>query len=411
MRIAIIAIDTRGGVQPYVALGRGLQQAGHEVRLLAPAGFRSLVEPWRLDFRPLSGDVEAALRDAAGAAERGALATVRYARAQAEHHLRLWLKEADAHCADAELITGGIGGLVAGRAVSEKRGVPFVETHLQPLGQPTAAFPGPLLPNVPAWLGGFGKRLSHRLTALALEVQGSMGLAAARREVLGLPPRAAPLRTDLPVLYGYSRHVLPAPRDWDARRHVVGYWTLPPDEGWAPPPELARFLEAGPPPVCIGFGSMGSEDPRALARLVGDAVAQAGVRAVVLAGWGALEAEPRGDLLVLKEAPHTWLFPRMAGVVHHGGAGTTGAGLGAGVPNLVVPFTMDQPFWASRVYALGVGPRPIPRKRLDVAALAAGLRALVQDEAMRARARALGEAMRDEDGVAAAVAHFDRLKP
>ena len=159
--------------------------------------------------------------------------------------------------------------------------------------------------------------------------------------------------------------------------------------------------------MCIGFGSMASEDPAAMSALVLEAVKRAGVRAVLLSGWGGLSEVARDDVFATSEAPHDWLFPRMAAVVHHGGAGTTGAALRAGVPAIVVPFTMDQPFWGSRVHALGVGPKPIPRKQLSVDSLSQALRATVADQSMKTRAAALGEKLRAEDGVANAVAHFE----
>ncbi len=204
------------------------------------------------------------------------------------------------------------------------------------------------------------------------------------------------------------------------KRHVTGYWPLPPVSDWSPPADLAAFLDAGPPPVCIGFGSTPSEDPGALTATVLEAVRRAGVRAVLLSGWGGLvsagrseegagPATDRDDVIVVDEVPHEWLFPRMAAVVHHGGAGTTGAAFRAGVPAVVVPFVVDQPFWGSRVEALGVGPRPVPRRGLTAAALADALRIAVGDRAMAERAAGLGRRIRAEDGVAAAVEVFGEM--
>jgi UDP:flavonoid glycosyltransferase YjiC (YdhE family) len=191
---------------------------------------------------------------------------------------------------------------------------------------------------------------------------------------------------------------------------VTGYWFLPGDPGRALPADLEAFLAAGGPVVSIGFGSMAGEDGEALTELVVGAVRDAGVRAVLLSGWGGLGGPGAADDVYVADAlPHEVLFPRMSAVVHHGGAGTTGAGIRAGVPTLVVPFGVDQPFWASRVVALGVGPRPIPRKAMTRARLAAGLRAAVEDRAMADRAAALGELVRSEDGVAAAVAVIEQF--
>jgi len=155
---------------------------------------------------------------------------------------------------------------------------------------------------------------------------------------------------------------------------------------------------------------MASDDPEAVTALVLGAVRSAGVRAVLLAGWGGLTSlRQESDVLCADALPHDWLFPRVKAVVHHGGAGTTGAALRAGVPAIVVPFTMDQPLWGSRVAALGAGPEPIPRARLRQDRLANALLRTVADEAMRARAADLGVQIRDEDGIANAVELFDRL--
>ncbi|HXV92598.1 MAG TPA: glycosyltransferase [Pseudonocardia sp.] len=407
MRIAVLSLDTRGGVQPYAALALGLQRAGHDVRLLASEDFAPGLRARGLDVVALSGDSQATVRASGGVAEMGRLETVRFMREQTARHIGRQVEEIVAGCTDADLMTGGVGGMVVGLPVAEKLGLPFLEAHLQPLGPPTGAYPGVLTPHVPRWLGAPGRRWSHRLSSTSLRVMFGHTVRLARAE-LGLPARPAPRRADLPTLYGYSSHVLPVPPEWGPDRHVTGYWMLPHGDSWSPPPALEAFLAAGPSPVCIGFGSMAGKDPEALTALVTDAVRRAGLRAVLLSGWGGLQdlVGDAGDVLVLDEAPHDWLLPRCVAVVHHGGAGTTGAALAAGVPAIVVPFGVDQPFWGSRVAALGAGPTPIPRRRLTADALADALRATAADRGMRERAAELGTRIRAEDGVARAVEHY-----
>jgi UDP:flavonoid glycosyltransferase YjiC (YdhE family) len=409
VRIAVIALDTRGGVQPYTALALGLRRAGHDVRLLAPADAVPGIAARGLEAVGLSGPSESDVRGAGGVAELGTRERNRLMRSRRAETADA-ARQALAACADVDLLTGGVGGMVLGVGVAEKLGRPFVEAHLQPLGPPTSAFPGPLVA-LPGWLGAPGRRLSHRLTTRGVDLMLGATARQARTEVLGLPARPAPPRPGLPVLYGYSPLVVPPAPEWGPERHVTGYWTLPDGDGWTPPPALAAFLAAGPPPVAVGFGSMVGRDPAALAALVVEAVRRAGVRAVLLSGWGGLDAAGLAgdDVLALDQAPHDWLFPRCAAVVHHGGAGTTGAALRAGVPAVVVPFGVDQPFWASRVVALGTGPAPVPRRRLTVDALAAALRTATTDEAVRERAADLGTRIRAEDGVGAAVTHYDAL--
>lgn len=408
MRIAIICNDTRGGVQPYVALGRGLARAGYDVRAVAPAALAWLFTAAQLPVAPLSEGEGGTLQASTAIAERGTIATMRFMARTSPALTQAWTRETLAACAGVDLLTGGVGGMVIGLSVAEKLGVPFVPTHLQPVGAPTGDYAGVLLARMPRLLGRPGRRLSHTLSEAALWMPFRGAMMTARREVLGLTgrPRAA---DGQPVLYGFSRAVVDVPPGEPAR-HVTGYWTGPRDPEWSPPPALAAFLARPGPVVSIGFGSMASRDAGATAALLRGAARDAGVRAVLLADWGGLVAPPDGDDLFVADAlPHDWLFPQMRAIVHHGGAGTTGAGLLAGVPSIVVPFAVDQPFWGGRVAALGVGPAPIPRQRLTRERLAAALRRTVTDEAMRERAAALGTRLRAEDGVAVAVAQFARL--
>lgn len=206
------------------------------------------------------------------------------------------------------------------------------------------------------------------------------------------------------VLYPYSQHVVPVPDDYPASAHVTGYWFL--DDGdWEPPAELADFLAAGEPPVYVGFGSMGfgrGADERRAAVLA--ALRVHGLRGVVATGWGGIASGEAGtdDVLVIEGAPHDWLFESVAAVVHHGGAGSTAAGLRAGRPTLVVPFLGDQPFWGARVHAIGAGPTPLPAARLP-GGLADRLGNLVHTDSYAARAAEIGAAIRAEDGLGAGV--------
>ncbi len=410
MHIAIVCNDTRGGVQPYVALALGMRGAGHHVRAIAPAGLATMFTDVGIPATALSGDVQAALRDSGGAAERGTLASLVFAARHLPRVLETWMRETLAGCEGVDVITGGIGGMATGLAVAEVLGVPFVEAHLQPVGMPTDAYPGVLMPWVPAWAGGRARRLSHRLSEVVLWGSMAVPVRRARQRVLGL--RSVPqAQRDQPVLYGFSPEVVRVPSNGPRPRYTTGYWTLPTESDWTPPADLAAFMAAdGPPIVSIGFGSMTSVDPTALATLARGAARDAGVRAVLLSGWGGFD-EVAGDdaVFTIDAVPHEWLFRRVAAIVHHGGAGTTGAALRAGAPSTVVPFTMDQPFWGARVAALGVGPTPIPRRRLTRDRLAAALRRSIDDAAMRSRAAALGERIRAEDGVGAAVRRYGEL--
>jgi sterol 3beta-glucosyltransferase len=410
MRIVMVCNDTRGGVQPYLALGLGLARAGHDVRAVAPSDFVLMFANAGIGVTPLSGSMEAMVRGLGGVIERGALETMRFSARELPRHLETWMRETLAACEGADLMTGGVGGMAIGLAVAEKLGIPFVQTHLQPVRAPTGAYPGVLFPNTPSWLGAGGMRLSHHLSELVIWTPFKGAMRRAAEKVLGSAPRSAAL-PDMPVLYGFSPHVLNVPDTGPNPRHTTGYWTLPAPADWAPPAELLAFLARGGPVAAIGFGSMSSADPQRATALVVEAVRRAGMRAVLLSGWGGLaEAGAHGDLYFADALPHDWLYPRVQAIVHHGGAGTTGAALASGTPSIVVPFTMDQPFWGVRTFALGAGPNPIARKRLTADNLTFALRQTVDDKAMIQRAAGLGQLIRAEDGVGNAVEVFGRIQ-
>jgi UDP:flavonoid glycosyltransferase YjiC (YdhE family) len=230
------------------------------------------------------------------------------------------------------------------------------------------------------------------------------------RAGIGLPP--APLRyvaPNNPVLFGFSPLVIPPPPDWGPQVYVTGWWALD-ETGWEPPSDLAAFLEVGPPPVFIGFGSMIAQDPAALTRNVIQAVQAAGQRAVLSRGWAGMgDAELPDAIFQADYAPYEWLFPRMAAVIHHGGSGTTGLALRSGVPSLIVPFTADQPFWGWRSAELGVALPPMPASSLTAPHLAQAISRLVAEPDRRAHAQTLASRLRREDGLARAVELVQQL--
>jgi UDP:flavonoid glycosyltransferase YjiC (YdhE family) len=235
------------------------------------------------------------------------------------------------------------------------------------------------------------------------------------RAELGLPAvkaaavRAREERAGWRAVYGYSTAVLPRPSDWRAGLEVVGNWWPDVPEGAELPSDVEEFLEGGAPPVFIGFGSMGSGEGERLGRLAVQALRKAGLRGILQAGWAGLTGgEAHSDVLTIGELPHALLFPRVAAVVHHGGAGTTAAALRAGVPSLAVPVLGDQPFFGRRITALGAGPAPIPFGRLSADRLAAALAETVTTPRYRAGAAAIAERMAGEDGAGRAVELIER---
>jgi sterol 3beta-glucosyltransferase len=450
VRITILSYGSRGDVQPYLALGLGLARAGHTVRLAAPEVFGPFVQqyasqaaPGRLDFAPLPGDPAQLMQSAGGGSwpARWLPYAVRMAMVVTSHVAPLaasLFSAARTACCDADLVIHSLLTTVVGRQVAREAGAADLSALVFPVFSPTCAFPNPLFGPWPGWMGIFGQRwaafgprynfLTHREFSRVFWHGNQMGIDHLRRsdpslEPLrewlfawpdGILPHANPAKST-PVLYGISPHALPRPADWGANAHLTGYWFLEPPPGWQPAPGLVDFLQSGPPPVYIGFGSLIPRDAKRLSRLVLQALEQTGQRGVLLSGWAGLNANlPAGSALAervfaIQEAPFDWLFPHMAAVVHHGGMGTTAAALRAGVPSVIVPFTFDQPFWGRQVHALGAGPAPIRPRQLTAGRLAAAIRAALEDGAVRARAAQLGQHIQQEDGVAEAVRKIEGL--
>jgi UDP:flavonoid glycosyltransferase YjiC (YdhE family) len=306
---------------------------------------------------------------------------------------------------------------VAGYHVAEQRGIPALGAYLQPV-TPTRHFHGMSIPPPPSWLLAEGlynyasQKLSNQLFfMLTLPLMNET-----REKVLGLPPLKAryywSLDTDpeFPLLYGYSSLVLPKPPDWGDNLYVSGYWILQDDREFVPDEQLVRFLSDQPAPVYIGFGSMIDHEREQITELILEALEISNTRAVLLGGWSELgEQELPDSVISIDYAPHEWLFPQMAAVVHHGGAGTTAAGLRAGVPSVIVPFFADQFFWGWRVEKLGVGPGAIRREDLTAAGLAAAIEWAVHTESIQKKAADLGQKLRAEDGVANAVEAIETI--
>ncbi len=258
---------------------------------------------------------------------------------------------------------------------------------------------------------GAAKRAMMKLAGTAMGLMMSLPLDRIRKR-LGVPPMGptgitSPTLNLIPI----SPHISPPHPLWEPRHRVTGYWVAAAPGSWAPPADLQRFLEAGDAPVVVTLGAMAlsgdeddADDALGTARITLEAVQAAGVRAIIQ-GWDAVP--PRLSLpdtvSHASSVPHDWLLARAVGIVHHGGFGTTAAGLRAGIPAVVVPHIIDQFIWGRKVAELGVGPEPIPRSKLNVANLAAAL-CQIQEAGMRARAAALGTRIREEpDGVAEAV--------
>jgi sterol 3beta-glucosyltransferase len=411
MKITVFAAGSRGDVQPCLALSQALQGAGYQVRLAAPADFAGFIRAHGVRCAPVRGDVRQAMASQTGrrfmqSGRANPIGSIRAMRRLLAPVVRDMAQDLYAACREADALVCLAVFSAFGRAIADARRIPLICVEPTPV-LPTRAFPAAGWP-LQFDLGPLHNRLAG-IAMLHVIWQWYRPFVNDFRRSLGLQAQgAARFISDLhatTLLGAYSPRVIPLPSDWPATAHVMGYFWLDALEAWQPPAALQSFLEAGDPPVYVGFGSMSGQDPARLGSLVIDALAQNGQRGVLATGWGGLRAgQLPPNVFVIEAAPHAWLFPRMAAVVHHGGAGTTAAALRAGVPAIVVPFIVDQPFWGARVRALGVGPAPIPMKQLTSRRLAGAIHSAVTDTGLRQSAQRLGAALQSEDGLGRAVA-------
>lgn len=407
MRIVLITFGTQGDCQPVIALGVGLREAGHDVLMLGERSAAGSAATHGIPFETLSGDIQATL--APGGAlhklmtEGGNVteATKAFARI-AQDNAGPWMAQLRDAARDRDAIVfSGLTAYVA-LSVAEHLGIPAIAAAMWPLS-PTREFPSALLP--PLRMPGWANLASHLLINHVLWRMFRPAINDARRNVCGQAPRKK-MWTDYPALYGMSAHLVPRPHDWQDDWEVCGAWTLPASNGWQPPETLKTFLAAGEPPLYIGFGSMAGFDREIVVRALVQAVD--GRRALFYPGWSGIDvAKLPPNFHVIGSTPHDWLLPRVSAAIHHGGAGTTHAATGAGVPSIVLPFAGDQFFWAGRLAALGVAPRHVPGHRIDAGKLAEMI-AFTERSDTREKAAALGSAIRRERGVAHAVKSIER---
>lgn len=404
-RIVMVSSGSRGDVQPYLALARGLNEQGMDVILATHTAFAAAVRSESVPFRPLAGDPHAMLDSEIGkrwmrTGSNSFAFLLNFVRLTRPLLLDLF-RSVQSATEDADLIVFSpfTGGALD---IGEARGVPTMLAALQPFDA-TREFPamgavGTL--GIP-WLNWMSHRVAQSLLWLPFRDLHNQW----RKVDLGLAPRGwrGPFhrmeKEQIPTLYGYSSALIPRPEDWARWLHVTGYWFLDAPT-WSPPADLVRFIDAGPRPVYVGFGSMRTGEARPLVSLVRQLAQSTGLRIVLQRGWEGLEpGSPHENIHIIGPVPHSWLFPRMTAVVHHGGAGTTAAGLKAGLPTVVVPHFADQFFWAGWVRRAGAGPAPIPRSRLSRDRLRSGIEESLAKVEIRARAASLARIISAENGI------------
>ena len=409
MKVTILTYGSRGDVQPFLPLSLRLMEKDHSVKLAAPLRFQNLIEKYGIDFVPLAGDPEELSRRLNHAGHN----FVRLLQELIKHAIEIGadvMRQTEAACQDADLIIHTFTHAVGAHTLAREKGVPDIHIQLFPMFTPTGEYPNITMPHgLPAPLNRFTHTFSAKLTWWT----SKFGFECVRRRT-GLPKRKLywpfdddPLRHPTPILCAWSPSVLPVSSDWHARVQVTGYYFFPRDDSYRPPAELLSFLQNGERPICITFGSMVNRDQEKIDGIVREALKRTAKRGIILTGWGGVQALSADNLLYLESAPHDWLLPRCKMVIHHGGAGTTASGLRAGIPNIILPFLGDQPFWGERVYKIGAGPKPILVNGLSAEKLAQAI-ARGDAESVRTRARMIGVQIQNEDGTGEAVKWIER---
>ncbi len=414
--LTILALGSRGDVLPYVVLGAGLQQSGFAVRVVTFESFAPLAAKYNLEFTAVPGNAEQLMTGSSGIslAESGYNVWQMWRALKASYwqlasSITNVLSQPVIWQTDA--IINQLPGSLFGLDLAEKLRIPHITAAVMPLLR-TRAFPMLAFPPGLAFLPGYTP-LTYRLAEQIVWSGFRKAVNQWRQTTLALPPQPFWGRFkqmgQLPIVLGFSEQIVPRPPDWGAHVHFTGYWQ-PREPEWTPPEPLLRFLADGLPPVFIGFGSMPVRDPQQVTQTVLEAVQKSGQRAILHSGWAGIgQADLPNTVYQLDYAPYGWLFPQMAAVVHHGGSGTTGFGFWAGVPTVLVPFLFDQFYWGRRIEALGVGPAPVPYKKLTAVRLAAAIETAVTNPHIRQRAADLGVRIQQEDGVKTAVIVVEQI--
>ncbi|WP_125737158.1 glycosyltransferase [Amycolatopsis sp. WAC 04197] len=412
MRVALTTLGSRGDVQPFVTLGYELRSRGHEVRVAAPADYADIVAEASLDHVPLGGAPSEFLPgkpwDSLGAPDltekvRHTTSAVRLSRAlhvlpQRPREDPLGLVPAiRTATADADVVVNAI----LTRPVHLMTGdeTPWAGLSGWPHAT-TGAFPAFGAPRLR--LGSTYNRLTYAVRS-QLEWRWARRAVNNHRQAAGLAPlgRVSPLRglgVENPLFHPFSPSIMPPVRDWPENSHMTGFWFW--DRPWHPPRDLARFVETGTPPVVLTLGSMWPIHRNFdLLRMVIDSVTACGRRLVFV---GEHEDGLPPHVFQIDEVDYSWLFPRSALVIHHGGPGTMGDALRAGVPQVAVPALVDQPFWARRMYEVGVAAAPVPLPGITAENLHASITVALSDVRLKRRAMQLSGYVQADRGVAAA---------
>lgn len=423
MQVLILTLGTQGDVQPYVALAKGLKTKNHQVTLCTSSYFEPFITNNNIDYQFMNNRfIELINHPCSKTLLSGNSSIWKKLRSlfklaslskkiMPEMFIDTWQA---AKNTTPDVIIAHPKVLFASH-ICEKMAIPLIIGSPIPSFEATQEFPLVGLPQLslfsPVQAQWYNK-LTYKLTQKAHHAFDKK-INEFRKKHLNLAPcdpHSSPMKNHLNQaiihMHAFSPEVVAKPHDWREQAYITGYWFLNKSEEWQAPKALNQFIAAGEPPIYIGFGSMAGNNAKQLGELITKAVQLANCRAIIATGWGGIEinnSNLSSNICVIDAAPHDWLFPQMAAVVHHGGAGSTAAALKAGKPSLICPFSMDQPFWGKRVAMIGAGLPPIPQKKLTVTNLAAALIALSSDQLIHEKAQAIGANINKENGIQQAI--------
>jgi UDP:flavonoid glycosyltransferase YjiC (YdhE family) len=393
LKIVLATFGSRGDVQPMLALSLGLQAAGHDVVLIGPPEKASWAAELGCPYQPAGSDVTALIdtMDAAHTA-RSALIFMRYLRRE----IAVQFETLPEMLKGADMIVAA--SLCFGLAsMAEAMQIPYRYIAFTPQLMPSGHHPFPAFRHqrLPRWCNWAGWRLIKaidgiNLTRLVNEYRRCMGLAPVRDFLLHIMGPRAIVASDAAVAA--------VPPDTEIRSIQTGYMHLNQPEMELP--ELEAYLAQGPPPIYVGFGSMPPRDQARLVPLIVNAARSAGRRVVISRFWEEPNAKAWGDdIFFIHGCPHEQLFPKMAAIVHHGGAGTTATAAISGVPQVIVPQILDQYYWGEQVRRSGLGPPPVWRSKLTAAKLGKAIRICTTKQSYRQKAGLVAREIRRRDGV------------
>lgn len=400
--VTLISVGSTGDILPYISLAIKLKEKGARVTLCSYVNYTELVQNNKINFYPLSFDIKDFLKSE----DIGKRFTKNFFKEMAALKKTLepvfyrnfdetWEASKNADILIYHpLVYNGLN-------LAEKLDIPAFLSAAVPVLAPTKDFTVPTFGYKDL---GLLNKLSYLTLRLSLMPYHSI-INNWSVKKLGLKPYTpfkSPFKRngkDIPILYSYSPALFPAASDWKEHVNISGYWFLNQQHYWKPSEELTQFINSGPPPIYIGFGSMPGTNTDKLTEIIIDTINLSKQRAIVATGWGGLnKIENTKNILCIESAPHDWLFPRVSLIIHHGGSGTTAATLKFAKPSIICPFMLDQFFWSKLLYKKGLSLKPLPQITLNSGQLVSFINETLKDNKIKENISNLSSTINNEDG-------------